>query len=440
MRRKLELFLLLAFVGTGYVTYWMTMESQKFDTLYDFGEYLCGRGYNETEKGWKVVSTWVAHNLDEFLIWSGYKKRDVIKEVEEGVDLDAVRTTVLPPITLPTPTTTTTNAPGMRTCAQCTGGNYHLRRWLMQSAEHGQSMGWVEEWALTDCVIGKIRYNPCATTCMKVTIQKPENGEKLDSIMMDCADDMFYSTPDIPDTRPWYKSQIGPMVFEENARYVSERIGHTIIYEFNTTSSDNASTIADNLKEQFAYVKQEKKLGDNNKGLFIVVTMLTIFLLFASCCYCIYCRCKKWRMKREWKKNRSNPKYMFNENTEEMVDLAVYMEQGLFDVPKPRDKIWKKEKYRKTVTFRADLEEIVEDIEDGFEDDSEPAERCVPEMLFHNSPRVHFDDDWEDEFDEDCEEELDEDDKEEFDEDEEESNSILEDVVERSTENLHVQE
>ncbi|ULT80415.1 hypothetical protein L3Y34_010766 [Caenorhabditis briggsae] len=94
----------------------------------------------------------------------------------------------------------------------------------------------------------------------------------------------------------------------------------------------------------------------------------------------------------------------------------------------------------KTVTFRADLEEIVEDIEDGFEDDSEPAERCVPEMLFHNSPRVHFDDDWEDEFDEDCEEELDEDDKEEFDEDEEESNSILEDVVERSTENLHVQE
>ncbi|CAO4367498.1 unnamed protein product [Caenorhabditis nigoni] len=66
-------------------------------------------------------------------------------------------------------------------------------------------------------------------------------------------------------------------------------------------------------------------------------------------------------IKREWEKNRRNPKYMFNENTEEMVDLAVYMEQGLFDVPKPRGNIfWKKEKYRKAVTFRADLEDIAE--------------------------------------------------------------------------------
>ncbi|PIC30180.1 hypothetical protein B9Z55_021513 [Caenorhabditis nigoni] len=80
------------------------------------------------------------------------------------------------------------------------------------------------------------------------------------------------------------------IVFEENARYVAERMSHTIIYEFNTTSSDNASTIANNLKDQFDYVKHGKKLGDGlfNRELFIVVTMLTIFLMFACCGYCIY--------------------------------------------------------------------------------------------------------------------------------------------------------
>ncbi|PIC14102.1 hypothetical protein B9Z55_027381 [Caenorhabditis nigoni] len=256
---------------------------------------------------------------------------------------------------------------GMRTCAQCTGGNYHLRKWLMQNAEHGQSMGWVEEWALTDCVVGKIRLIPCTTTCMTVTIQKPENGEKLDSIMMDCADDMFYSTPDIPDTRPWYKSKSEPFVFEENARYVAQRVGHTIIYEFNTTSSDSAATIANNLKDQFVYIKNEKKLRDNNKGLFIVVTMLTIFLMFASCCYCIYYRCRRWCIKREC---------TFNENTVEMVDLAVYnMEQGLMDVPKPSGRIRRNDKYKKSATFPADLEEIIEDVENDFDDDVEP-EKC----------------------------------------------------------------
>ncbi|PIC13512.1 hypothetical protein B9Z55_027638 [Caenorhabditis nigoni] len=154
---------------------------------------------------------------------------------------------------------------------------------------------------------------------MTVTIQKPDNGEKLDSIMMDCADDMFYSTPDVPDTRPWYKSRSEPFNFEENARYVAQRVGYTIIYEFNTTSSDNAAKIVNNLKDQFAYIKNEKKLGDNNKGLIIVVAMLTIFLMFASCCYCIYYRCRRWCIKREWEN-----KCTFNENTVEMVDLTVY--------------------------------------------------------------------------------------------------------------------
>ncbi|PIC30176.1 hypothetical protein B9Z55_021511 [Caenorhabditis nigoni] len=139
-----------------------------------------------------------------------------------------------------TPTMTT---PGKRICAQCTGGNYHLRWDLMHVSEHGQDMGWVEEWATADCVDGKIRYTSCVTTCMTVTIQRPENGEKLDSIMMACADDMFWSTPDIPDTRAWYKRKDGMIVFEEDARYVAERMSHTIVYEFNTTSSDDATTI-----------------------------------------------------------------------------------------------------------------------------------------------------------------------------------------------------
>ncbi|CAO4384448.1 unnamed protein product [Caenorhabditis nigoni] len=212
-------------------------------------------------------------------------------------------------------------------------------------------MGWVEEWALTDCVVGKIRLIPCTTTCMTVTIQRSENREKLDSIMMDCADDMIYSTPDIPDTRSRYKSRSEPFVFEENARYVAQR-------------------------DQFAYIKNEKKSGDNNKGLFMVVTMLTIFLMFASCCYCIYYRCRRWCIKKEWEKHRRSPKSTFNENTVEMVDLAVYnMEQGLMDVPKPSGRIRRNDKYKKSATFPADLEEIIEDVEDDFDDDVEP-EKC----------------------------------------------------------------
>ncbi|PIC17403.1 hypothetical protein B9Z55_023656 [Caenorhabditis nigoni] len=185
-----------------------------------------------------------------------------------------------------------------------------------------------------------------------------------------------------------------PLVFEENARYVAKRVGHTIIYEFNTTLSDDATTIASNLKEKFAYIKQEKKLGDNNKGLFIVVAMLTIFLISTSCCYCIYYRCLKWCIRSEWKKHRRNPKYMFNENTVKMVDLAVYMEQGLADVPKPRGRVGRKDKYKKTVTG-ADLEEIIEDDEDGFDDgfddDCEPEKSYVPRMVVSNLPRVQPD-------------------------------------------------
>ncbi|PIC11697.1 hypothetical protein B9Z55_028917 [Caenorhabditis nigoni] len=378
MSHKLEVFLLLALVATGFGTYWLVMESQDFDTLFDFGENLYARGYNETKNVWKIASPWIADNFSEFMIWSGYKEREAIEELADGVDLNEVRTRILPLITLSTPTSTTA-APGKRTCAQCTGGNYHLRKWLMQNAEHDQSMGWVEEWALTDCVVGKIRLIPCATACMTVTIQRPENGEKLDSIMMDCADDMIHSRPDIPDTRPWYKSINDPLVFEENARYVAQRVGHTIIYEFNITSSDSAATIANNLKEKFVYVKNEKKLGDNNKGLFIICTMLTMFLIFACCSYCIYHRCRRWCIRREF------------DNTEEMMELAVYLENGLSDVPKASGRIRRKDKLKKTVTFRAELEEIIEDVEEDFDDDFEPDECYAPKMVVENLSRVQPD-------------------------------------------------
>ncbi|PIC12127.1 hypothetical protein B9Z55_028603 [Caenorhabditis nigoni] len=313
----------------------------------------------------RLIGILLAIGLTTWLIVESQKFRtfrelvSAIKGVENGEDLDEV--------TLSTPSSTTA-APGKRTCAECTGGNYHLRSSLMHLSEHGQNMRWVEEWASTDCVIGKIRYTPCVTTCMTVTIQRPENGEMLDSIMMACADDMFWSTPDIPDSRAWYKSKDGMIVFEENARYVAERMSHTIIYEFNTTSSDNAATIANNLKDQFDYVNQEKELGDINNGsfnreLFIVVTMLTIFLMFAPCCYCIYHRCRIWCIKRELEKFRRNPKYVFTENTVEMVDLAVYMEQGLFDVPKPED--------NEEDFFDDDEEDFFDDDEEDFFDDDE---------------------------------------------------------------------
>ncbi|UMM41795.1 hypothetical protein L5515_017896 [Caenorhabditis briggsae] len=201
MRRKLELFPVLAFVGTGYVTYSMVMESQKFDTLYDFGEYLYGRGYNETEKGWKIVSPWVAHNVNEFLIWSGYKKRDTIKEVKDGVDLNAIKTTVLPPITLPTPTTTTTNAPGMRTCAQCTGGNYNDHRELMTGPIQYKLTTWREDWIETDCLQAKGTFQYCEGRCVFVTVSRhlqDQQTYQVEGVLSDCADDLFRWGTDLP--------------------------------------------------------------------------------------------------------------------------------------------------------------------------------------------------------------------------------------------------
>ncbi|CAO4381855.1 unnamed protein product [Caenorhabditis nigoni] len=136
----------------------------------------------------------------------------------------------------------------------------------------------------------------------------------------------------LENTRAWYKRKDGMIVIEENARYVAERMSHTIIYEFNTTSSDNAITIANNLKDQFDYVKHGKKLGDNNNGffnreLFIVVTMLTIFLILSSCCYCIYHCCRKWCIKKgsgdvqqEYGGNEDNEEDFFDDDEEDSFD------------------------------------------------------------------------------------------------------------------------
>ncbi|PIC17404.1 hypothetical protein B9Z55_023656 [Caenorhabditis nigoni] len=237
---------------------------------------------------------------------------------------------------------------------------------------------------------------------------------------------MFYSTPDIPDTRPWYKSMNKPLVFEENARYVAKRVGHTIIYEFNTTLSDDATTIASNLKEKFAYIKQEKKLGDNNKGLFIVVAMLTIFLISTSCCYCIYYRCLKWCIRSEWKKHRRNPKYMFNENTVKMVDLAVYMEQGLADVPKPRGRVGRKDKYKKTVTGTKTWETDNYEMRTFTKASDEEEQEATGETQTDSDDL------------EDHDEDFDEDDEEDFSDDEEESSSFLENPMHQSTENMFI--
>uniref|UniRef100_A0A1I7U0I2 Transmembrane protein n=1 Tax=Caenorhabditis tropicalis TaxID=1561998 RepID=A0A1I7U0I2_9PELO len=132
-----------------------------------------------------------------------------------------------------------------RTCNQCVGGNFLMRKWLMQDNRVAQRMGWVDEWAETDCLKGNVNYyHHCHTTCLTIEIQKRVDVPKgiYDSIMMDCADDLIYNSPDIP--RDGYKHEPIAMVFENDETFVNDRLGYRITYKFTTANSIDPKRLA----------------------------------------------------------------------------------------------------------------------------------------------------------------------------------------------------
>ncbi|CAO4383462.1 unnamed protein product [Caenorhabditis nigoni] len=162
-------------------------------------------------------------------------------------------------------------------CAQCAGGNFLLQRYLMQSFELRQAMKWKQdEWEQTDCVNGLVRFRPCQTTCVTIKIQEKD---KLDSILMECADNLIHRSAGIP-VEP-VKFNHAPLVFEETIGYEASRQGWIIRYIFNETSSMGADWIANDLFGKVGFRRSKDDMSDLNKALLILLFMATFSAILA---------------------------------------------------------------------------------------------------------------------------------------------------------------
>ncbi|ULT80409.1 hypothetical protein L3Y34_010760 [Caenorhabditis briggsae] len=183
--------------------------------------------------GWLIVESAKFRTLSELVlsIWNGPTKGALDAQFEKEMFKDAPRV-----------------------CAQCAGGNFLLKRYLMTSFKFRQAMEWKEdEWKQTDCVNGVIRFRSCQTSCATIMIQKEDT---LDSVLMDCAQLNFLA-----------------LHFEETVEYVGTRDGWTITYLYNRTSSEKADWIANNLSGKVGYRRDEGDMSEINKALLILFFM-----------------------------------------------------------------------------------------------------------------------------------------------------------------------
>ncbi|EFP08177.1 hypothetical protein CRE_17362 [Caenorhabditis remanei] len=125
--------------------------------------------------------------------------------------------------------TSTTMASAL-SCHQCVGGDFLLRKSLMQNPIALQKMGWVHQWAATDCLTGNWNVIDCQTTCVSIWIRKVEGYSN--GVMFDCADDLIYHTPDIPGKGNIYSKEA--IILMDDAEYQNIRQGYNITYQFRT--------------------------------------------------------------------------------------------------------------------------------------------------------------------------------------------------------------
>ncbi|CAP33167.2 Protein CBG14726 [Caenorhabditis briggsae] len=169
--------------------------------------------------GWLIVESAKFRTLSELVssIWKGPRKGALDAQFEKETFKDAPRV-----------------------CAPCAGGNFILKRFLMQSFKFRQAMEWKEdEWKQTDCVNG-----------MK--------EDTLDSVLMDCAQLNFLA-----------------LLFGETVEYMGTRDGWTITYLYNRTSSEGADWIANDLSGKVGYRRSNDDMSDLNKAVLILLFMAT---------------------------------------------------------------------------------------------------------------------------------------------------------------------
>ncbi|KAF1764588.1 hypothetical protein GCK72_004537 [Caenorhabditis remanei] len=116
-------------------------------------------------------------------------------------------------------------------CHQCVGGDFLLRKSLMQNPIALQTMGWVHKWSDTDCLTGNFHIiHNCQTTCVTIWIRKVQGHSN--GVMFDCADDLIYHTPDIPGKGNLYSKEA--IIFKDDVEYQNVRQGYNITYQFST--------------------------------------------------------------------------------------------------------------------------------------------------------------------------------------------------------------
>uniref|UniRef100_A0A1I7TL81 Autophagy-related protein 27 n=1 Tax=Caenorhabditis tropicalis TaxID=1561998 RepID=A0A1I7TL81_9PELO len=171
-----------------------------------------------------------------------------------------------------------------RTCNQCVSGNFLSKRWLMQDDRVAQRMGWIDAWTGTDCLKGNVNYyHNCQTTCLTIEIQNIIDVPKsiYEGIMMDCADDLIYNSPDIP--REGYKHEPISMVFEKNETFVNDRLRHRITYKFTTASSKDPKQLAIKFQRIYSGLSNQKPTTGTNYIYTIIYGIFVGLLVMATC-------------------------------------------------------------------------------------------------------------------------------------------------------------
>ncbi|CAI2357884.1 unnamed protein product [Caenorhabditis sp. 36 PRJEB53466] len=116
------------------------------------------------------------------------------------------------------------------TCARCAAGNFVTKQWLFQSNRENQLMYWTDFWGTTDCAIGKATMVACQSSCLTIVLQKHmPRGFVFDGMLMECADEMIISTPDLP-------GGINYTRFSENGLFFNTRHNYNITYIFKIDS------------------------------------------------------------------------------------------------------------------------------------------------------------------------------------------------------------
>ncbi|ULU06261.1 hypothetical protein L5515_014377 [Caenorhabditis briggsae] len=179
-----------------------------------------------------------------------------------------------------------------RRCAQCVAGKYLSQRSLMQDSEAGQSMGWVEEWKITDCARGVIRFIPCKSACINVRLFKIGAAENtLEGVMHDCADDMIHSSPDLP-------QDIDFKEYSENAEFSNRRRNFNITYSFTMANVDNKELIQ-NEYSSFIMPSYKSEYTWNSIIIQIAFPVIVVSLFVALCCCAMYKECGMCRKSRK---------------------------------------------------------------------------------------------------------------------------------------------